>query len=112
MGEKGSKRTAAAETTARELTAELAHLGDVTSKKMFGGVGIFESGTMFGIVDSTGAIFLRGGDLNRETFEASGSERHGKMPYWSVPPQVRSDADVFAAWGAAAVNASRQAKKS
>ena len=111
MGEKGSKRTAAAETTAEEVTAQLADLGDVTSKKMFGGMGIFESGTMFAIVDSKGALFFRGGDSNQETFEAAGSERHGKMPYWSVPDGVRGDADTLQAWGAAAVEASRHAKK-
>lgn len=91
MGKRGSKMTAAAGEVAATATERLQSLGDVTSKKMFGGFGLFESGTMFGIVDSKGALFFRADPDDVESIEAEGSIRHGKMPYWSVPPEVAAD---------------------
>ena len=79
--------------------------------KMFGGVGIFQNGTMCGIVDSSGRLFLRAGAGNRAMFEAAGSERHGKMPYFSVPDAVRDDAGLLRDWAKASATAAREAKK-
>ena len=111
MGKKGAKLTTDAESAAAELVNGLSDLGDVSSRKMFGGVGIFEGATMFGIVDSSGGIYLRGGSANAALFEQAGSVRHGKMPYFSVPPSRLSDAVALRSWGAAAVEVSRSEKK-
>jgi TfoX/Sxy family transcriptional regulator of competence genes len=43
MGKKGDKDTGAAAASAERLVPLLAKTGGVTSKKMFGGVGVFES---------------------------------------------------------------------
>lgn len=110
MGKKGDKDTGAATASAEHLVPKLAEAGEVTSKKMFGGVGVFESGTMFGIIDSAGAIFFRAGD-NVAHFEAAGSSRHGKMPYFSVPDSVLGDSGELLAWAQTAIDASRAAKK-
>ncbi len=57
MGKKGDKLTQAATgLIATRLVDDLASLGDVTTKKMFGGHGIFESGVMFILIDSEGGI--------------------------------------------------------
>ena len=111
MGKKGSKLSADAESVAANLLESLASLGDVSSKKMFGGLGIFESGTMFGIVDSKGAVFFRAGDANTALFEQAGSHRHGKMPYYSVPDSVLGGPADLLRWGKGAIEASRAAKK-
>ena len=111
MGTKGSKLTTDAEAVAAEIVGRLASLGDVTSKKMFGGVGLFQAGTMFGIVDSSGGFFLRAGEANRASFESAGSERHGKMPYFSVPAAVFDDPKEFVTWGATAAAVAHAAKK-
>lgn len=111
MGDKGDRLTGDSKAVADTLVDRLALLGDVSSKTMFGGVGIFESGTMFGIVDSKGGVFLRGDAANAAQFEAAGSERHGKMPYFSVPDSVLADPAELARWGRSAVEVSRSAKK-
>jgi len=49
MGSKGSKLSAQASQSAGEFVERLLPLGDVSSKKMFGGYGIFEAGTMFAL---------------------------------------------------------------
>lgn len=111
MGKKGAKLTGDAQAVAARLVADLVELGEVSSRKMFGGLGIFESGTMFAIVDSSGSVFFRAGDSNAALFEDAGSSRHGKMPYYSVPDSVLGDPSSLKDWGAAAVDASRSAKK-
>jgi len=50
MGTKDSKLTSGATDSAEGFVGRLQPLGDVTSKKMFGGYGIFESGKMFALV--------------------------------------------------------------
>ncbi|MCV0404220.1 MAG: TfoX/Sxy family protein [Chloroflexi bacterium] len=80
---------------AARLRDELEPLGEVTSKPMFGGHGIFCDGVMFGLVDSGGTPFLRihEGDPDAET--PAGTERHGRMPYWSVSDDVLARQDVL-----------------
>lgn len=110
MGKKGDRDTGAAGASADRLLPLLSDAGDVSSKRMFGGVGVFESGTMFGIIDSKGAVFFRAGD-DTAHFDAAGSTRHGKMPYYSVPDAVVDEPGELLAWAARAIEASRAAKK-
>lgn len=84
------------------LTEEWAPLGDVTSKRMFGGVGIFCDGTMFTIVDKLGTVFLRSDASTDGLFEAVGSHKHG-MPYWLVPEDVMANPDELLVWAKRAV---------
>ena len=98
MGKKGAKRSGVAVERAETLSATLADVGDVTHRKMFGGVGLFTAGSMFAIIDSSGALFLKADDSNRARFEDAGAERHGRMPYWSVPADVESDRARLLEW--------------
>ena len=43
------------------FTGRVKPLGDITYKKMFGGFGVFESGTMFALVPNDGGVFLKSG---------------------------------------------------
>ena len=106
MGQKGAKHTEAAAAMAEEATTTLGPLGDVTTKKMFGGYGIFESGVMFGIVSPEGDLYLRVGDETMPRYEAAGSHKHGRMPYWSVP-----DGADLPALGEEALAVARAAKR-
>ncbi|MGB3099138.1 MAG: TfoX/Sxy family protein [Solirubrobacterales bacterium] len=85
MGRKGAKLTERATEAAEGLVAELAPLGEVTSRKMFGGYGIYEDGVMFVLVSSEGLPFLRVDDALRAELESEGAASPGKMPYVSVP---------------------------
>ena len=110
MGQKGAKLTGVATETAERLVEDLAELGDVSARKMFGGYGVFESGVMFVLIDSTGVAHLRVDDSTVARFEAVRAEKHGKMPYWSVPESVLGDHDQLLVWAGEALEVARAAK--
>ncbi len=111
MGRKGDRLTGETAAVADGLVARLAPVGNVAAKRMFGGTGVFESGTMFAIVDAAGDLYLRADDVNRPAFEEAGCERHGKMPYWAVPEHVVASDVELCAWGADAAAAARRGAK-
>ena len=79
---------------AEQLIADLEPLGEITSRKMFGGVGIFGNGKMFVIVDKEGNVFLKGDPDLTSDYESAGRTRHG-LPYWSITKQEVADPDVL-----------------
>ena len=85
MGKKGAKHTQKATETCQQTVRVLAGIGEITSRKMFGGYGIFESGVMFALVNSAGKLHLKVDDSNISRFKEAGSNSHGKMPYYDVP---------------------------
>ena len=67
MRQKGDIHTNEAQLTADLLLEKLSSLNGITSKKMFGGHGIFHNGKMFGMVDSKGNCALKAdGTLEKE----------------------------------------------
>ncbi len=87
MGVKGEKNTNAANDLADLITGKLSPIGGITSKKMFGGHGIFHDGKMFGLISAKGQAFIKFDDSVQKTLEEMGGERHSKMPYFSVPEE-------------------------
>ncbi len=85
MAVKGSKRSAEADAMAERATDELAVLGNVTSRKMFGGYGVYSDGVMFAIVDPDGGLFLRADTSTSGRYADLGMPKHPGMPYWGVP---------------------------
>jgi DNA transformation protein len=110
MGTKGAKSTSASATSAERLQVGLAHLGDISIRKMFGGYGVFEAGTMFALVDSQGGIFFKVDATNLERYEEVGSTKHGRMPYYRVPDQVLDDESALQEWAQLSIMVSRNAK--
>jgi len=98
MGQKGSKLTQDSVLMAELLLEKLEPIGSITSKKMFGGHGIFHNGKMFGMVDSKGQSFFKGNEQNKSEFEQNGSQKHGKMPYYSIPQAVLEDSKTLLEW--------------
>ena len=94
MGIKGDKRTSAADDAASLIEGKLAPLGGITTKKMFGGYGIFHDGKMFGLINPKGSVFVKYDKDNPTELEALGGEKHAKMPYFSVPDE-HVNAPVF-----------------
>ena len=111
MGDKGARQSEAGAAMADRLLDELAPLGAVTAKKMFGGYGLFDDGVMFAIVDSTGHPYLRADETTAPVFVDSGSEKHGRMPYWRIPSEVLADPDQLLAWAGEARSVAVAAKK-
>ena len=91
-----------------ELLEELFEpVGGVSLRRMFGGIGVFKDGVMFGLVDDD-VLYLKADDATRPRFEAEGSEpwvyragiapSRSTMPYWRIPERLFDDTDEFAAW--------------
>ena len=78
----------------QQLIADLEPLGEITSRKMFGGVGIFGNGKMFVIIDKEANAFVKGDPELAQSYEAAGRTRHG-MPYWSVTAEEVANPDAF-----------------
>ena len=111
MGQKGAKLTQKATETCQLFVKELANVGEITSRKMFGGYGIFESGAMFALVNSDGALHLKANDSNIGRFEEAGSGRHGKMPYYEVPVRVLNDRTLLCEWTKVSIEIAHSDKK-
>ncbi|MEM7297935.1 MAG: TfoX/Sxy family protein [Bacteroidota bacterium] len=88
MGQKGDKHTNETQLSADLLLEKLSSIRGITSKKMFGGHGIFHEGKMFGIVDSAGTFFFKTNDKTKLKYESLGSQTHAKMPYHTVPDSI------------------------
>lgn len=91
----------------------LAPLGPVSARPMFGGVGLFHSGMMFGLI-ARDELFLKVGDTNRPEYEAAGEApfsydtKHGSHTigsYWRCPPELLDDMEKFQVWARQAVEA-------
>jgi DNA transformation protein len=111
VGEKGAKLTSDATQSYERVIESLHPLGDMTGKKMFGGYGIFESGTMFALVNSEGRVFFKADESNRWRFQEAGADRHGKMPYYQVPDTVLRDEDLLFEWAIESIEIAHKSKQ-
>ncbi len=107
MGEKGDKLSNKGASAEAELMKKLATIDSITSKKMFGGYGIFHDGKMFGIVNSKGGIFFKVTDDNLEMYEKAESEKHSRMPYYSVPDKVLAKKAALVKWAKKSIEVSK-----
>ena len=83
-------------------------VGPITTRKMFGGLGIYSEGTIFAIAMSDGQLKLKGAGAMAETFDAEGWERwtytrEGSdkvtaMPYWSLPDALLDNPGEASNW--------------
>jgi DNA transformation protein and related proteins len=108
MGEKGSKLSKDSALTAEYLVSKLESIGHITSKKMFGGYGIFHEDRMFAMVNSKGQPFLKVDAQLQSDLEAMGATQHAKMPYYSIPARILEESESLTKWARAAITASKQ----
>lgn len=107
MGTKGSKLSQDSVIVAEEIVDKLSPLGLITSKKMFGGHGIFHENKMFGIIDSKGKAFLKADDSTIKDFREKGSEQHSKMPYFSIPADILDQPQMLLKWARKSIDVSK-----
>jgi DNA transformation protein len=94
-----------------DLLEELfAPLGGVSLRRMFGGIGVFKEGIMFGLV-ADDVLYLKADDATTPAYEAEGrgpfvyqgsKGKPAAMPYWQVPDRLLDEPDEFQEWAAAA----------
>lgn len=75
----------------------LGPLGEVSSRAMFGGWGIFERDAMFALI-SGATLYFKVDDASRAAYEAVGSGPYGRMPYYEVPGDVLEEPARLAEW--------------
>ena len=98
MGVKGDKSSQDGALAAALLIKKLGGIKGITSKKMFGGHGIFHDGKMFGIIDSKGPYFLKADDKTKSDFVNKGASQHPRMPYFRIPDEVFDNDDELMSW--------------
>lgn len=101
---------------AQFVKEQLAEFGDVEFKSMFGGIGIFKEGLMFGKIGGN-TFRLKVDETNKTQFEQKGmkpffSEKKKKgMPYWEVPQEVLEDRAELAKWAQQSFEIALKSKK-
>jgi DNA transformation protein len=92
----------------------LAVVDGSTTRRMFGGVGIYADGAMFALMMGE-TLYLKVDEETRPDFEALGSgpftpnERQTIRSFYEVPAQVAEDDAELAAWAHRAIEAARNA---
>jgi len=98
------------------LCEQLAPLGRVTLRRMFGKTGVFCGGVMFGMVtDDT--LYFRVDDHNREIFKEAADApplnyakggRAIDLSFWRAPERLLDEPEELVAWARAALDAARR----
>src|SRR5262245_66685813 len=106
----------ASDSFAEFLRAELAPLGRVTLRRMFGKTGVFCDGLMLAMVRDD-ALYFRVDDHNRAVFKEAQSlpplnyEKKGStidLSFWRAPERLFDAPDELVTWGRAALAAARR----
>jgi DNA transformation protein len=106
----------ASDSFAEFVREQLAPLGRVTMRRMFGKTGVFCDGLMFGMVRDD-ALYFRVDDGNRATFQEAAAfpplnyEKKGSsidLSFWRAPERLFDDADELVMWARAALAAARR----
>jgi DNA transformation protein and related proteins len=100
----------------RFVLDQLADLGAVTSRKMFGGVGLYCGAVFFGII-ARDELYLKVDDRTRAEYERAGTHpfkpyphRPTTMKYYAVPLGVLESGVELTRWARKAVEAAARAK--
>jgi DNA transformation protein len=95
------------------VVEQLEAVGDITSKRMFGFVGLYAGDLFFAVLDND-RLYFKVDESNRGDYEAagSGSFRPGGpdgevMHYFEVPVSVIEDTDELARWAAKSIAVAR-----
>jgi DNA transformation protein len=106
----------ASDAFAEFLREQLAPLGRVTMRRMFGKTGVFCDGLMLGMVTGN-TLYFRVDDDNRAAFKEAESfaplnyEKQGRtidLSFWRAPERLFDEPDELVTWGRAALAAARR----
>ena len=90
------------------IMQKLDPLGNVMSRAMFGGYGIFHEGVMFALIaDDT--LYFKVNESNRAMYEQSGSKPfpHG-ISYWEVPAELLEEDSRLHEWANISIEIAHQ----
>jgi DNA transformation protein and related proteins len=101
-------------------TDQIAHVhdlfeavGGISTRKMMGGLAIYSNGIIFGLLHSSGQLYLKGANGFGEQLEMLGATRWSykknntskavQMPYWTLPDSAADDPSEATALALAAL---------
>jgi DNA transformation protein and related proteins len=95
---------------------QLAQLGEVSARRMFGGVGLYHDEFFFGLI-AEDALYLRVDDSNREDYTARAAAAFRpyadrpevSMSYFEAPAEVLEDARALTEWARRSVTVATRA---
>lgn len=101
---------------AKELETFFAPVLAIRTRRMFGGIGIYDGDAMFAL-SVAGRVYLKTDDATRSLYADAGSEPFQitmrgavrETSYWSFPNSALEDAEAFATWVALAREACARA---
>jgi DNA transformation protein and related proteins len=87
------------------VVEQLGPLGHVTSRRMFGGVGLYADDLFFGLIASD-TLYFKVDDSNRADYEQRGSKPFCPFPdksdfsmsYYDLPADLLEDAEELSRW--------------
>lgn len=98
------------------LLDQLSTWGGVTSRKMFGGAGLYRDGKMFALI-ADDVAYLKVDDSNRDKYLAAGSapfqpypDKPNTMPYYEIPPDVLESPNDLISWAKASLAIQKKKK--
>ncbi|HEX2255418.1 MAG TPA: TfoX/Sxy family protein [Afifellaceae bacterium] len=94
-----------------------APFGEVRTRRMFGGVGVYRDGVMFALA-ADGELYLKSDAESAERFRAAGSqpfeyEQRGRkvaLSYWRLPEEALDDPAELEQWARLAYQAALKAR--
>jgi len=94
---------------------QLRELEAVTTRRMFGGIGIYQGESFFAVIDDD-VLYLKVGDTNRADFEDAGQSRFQpmgsegpSMSYYTVPAEVLESPEQLAQWSGKSIEIAKAA---
>jgi len=97
------------------LMEQLSPLGEITTRRLFGGNSLYCEGIVFALV-ANDTLYLKADDINRIDFESAGlpqfhpfGDTRMSMGYYQAPSELFEDADAMYHWAGSAVAAGRRA---
>lgn len=95
----------------------LSSFGEITTRSMFGGCGIYRDGIIYGIIVESD-LYLKGDGETEGFYRSEGSvpftyDHNGKqvaMSYWRVPAELLDRSEALAPWAVAAWGAALRGK--
>ena len=82
-------------------------LGNLTTRKMMGGLCLYHDGTIFAIIHGDGEIYIKGAGAFKDVLDQEGLKRwtysrdgqkETAMPYWTLPGDALDDPELACDW--------------
>lgn len=83
-------------------------LGEITTRRMMGGLCLYHEGTIFAIMMGDGGLFLKGqgafaaelaaAGCTQWSYRREGRDRPTRMAYWTLPEAALDDPDIACDW--------------